>query len=421
MATQKITIVPSAHSTAPFDSFLHYKRVELGLSHRTLENYGRILSNFCAWLTQRKGKSAVEACGDDVREFLADCAERRPNPSSTAQSISVLREFFKHLQRDQIISGDPMRRVESPKQWKRVPKAISESDVRKLLDTSDEGRPALAMRDRAICEILYSAGIRRDELIGAKLTDLNLIERSLVVFGKGSKQRIVPFGLPAARAIRAYLDHVRPVLARAGGRVYQRKDSPYWQITYSVAGQKIFKSTGIPVDETGSRKRAVDELEKIMQNAKQSPFLFLGQGGGPLTGQRVWQIIVACGQRARLPSHVSPHVLRHSCATHMLDHRAGLRSIQIILGHAEISTTQIYTKVSQENLRDALLRYHPRSTPARTQMHLFEAPKPVLIPGPALCVQCQNPAVDGRTLCQEHARKAAEARKRYHEAKLTRR
>jgi integrase/recombinase XerD len=283
------------------------------------------------------------------------------NPSTIARRISVLREFFKHLLRDGLIERDPMLLIAPVKRWKRLPKPISEPEVRQWLDSLHSPESALALRDRALLETLYASGIRVDELISAKLEDLNLAQHTLRVTGKGSKTRLCPLGSPAVYAIQAYLRDSRPRL--------QSADEP-------------------------------------------SPYLFVPQGDVKLTRQRVWQIVKKGGEQAKLGVHISPHMLRHSLATHMLDRGADLRVVQIILGHEDVGTTQLYTAVSQVRLRDAIGRYHPRSNPNRNQMPLFETKAPVLIPEWIPCIDCAKPAVEGTGRCEKHRKGMAEAVKR---------
>jgi len=209
-------------------------------------------------------------------------------------------------------------------------------------------------------ETLYGSGIRCDELISAKLADLNLEQRSLSVLGKGSKARLVPLGRPAASILREYLSRGRP---------------------------------------------------RFLRDGRPTPHLFIGRTGDPLTRQRVWQVVREHARRVNL-NRVSPHVLRHSAATHMLDHGADLRTIQTVLGHAEISTTEIYTKVSGQHLHEAMLR-HPRSNPARAQMVLFRSEASVLTPGPNPCAECAGPVVEGKTRCARHLLLSREAGKRF--------
>lgn len=345
-----------ANDASDVGRFLEYKRVECGLSARTLEAYGRDLSHFCSWLNPR---SPATADLQNIRGYLAACWSMKLSPSTIARRIAVLREFFKQLLCDGLIERDPMRRIEAVAQWKRVHKAISETEVRQLLDSFGQPQSPIALRDCAMLETLYAGGVRVDELVSAKLVDLNLQQRCLLVSGKGSKQRLVPLGVPAAHAVSSYLAKGRPLLDR-----------------------------------------------------KASPVLFIGHWGAKLTRERVWQIVKRLGRQFNLPA-LSPHVLRHSCATHLLNHGADLRTIQIILGHAEISTSELYTKVSKEHLRETMKR-HPRNNPKRLQSRLFDdfvsdmlpgqspCTFPALAPNPLPCSDCASPAVEGKGRCERH-------------------
>lgn len=375
----------TADSSKLVCGFLEYKRIEAGASDLTLESYGYDLKHFCNWLSGYRKKTALYADCEDVRKYLDECWRLNPKPSTVAHRITVLREFFNHLQRDRLLSRDPMIRIASVKQWKRLPKPITEAEVQQLLAAPDvptkkvqprgealqklraAKQPAIALRDVAICEVLYAGGLRASELIGAKLQDLDPTVPCLRVIGKGDKERIVPLGLPAVRALRDYLTRARPQLA--GGNP--------------------------------------------------SPYLFIGERCKQLTRQRLWQIIKERGKRANL-THLSPHVLRHSLATHMLDRGADLRVIQTILGHADIGTTELYTKVSQERLKEAIRMHHPRSNPSRAQLSLFPTTALALVPSFVSnpCEECAAPSVPGKTRCARHLLQAKEARAKLHAARI---
>jgi integrase/recombinase XerD len=354
-----------ASTPAQVTDFLNYKAIELGLSENTIERYRESLVDFCAFLGD--GELASRAKASHVREYISSCYDRKLKASTICNRISALREFFKFLLMDRVIQSNPMAGVQLPKKDKRLPKALSEAEVRGLLSPTGENAVAgpLALRDEAIVETLYASGIRASELISARLADLNIPGRTLTVFGKGSKARIAPLGRPAADALQRYLDYSRDAL--------ENKGSP-------------------------------------------SPVLFIGRRGVSISRQRLWQIIDRRAQDGGV-SHVSPHMLRHSAATHMKDHGADLRTIQTILGHADISTTEIYTHVSREHLKSVLLRCHPRWRARSAQMALFE---PALVPaGPTLCTQCLNPVCErSKNLCAVHLRLANEACKRSRERTL---
>ena len=353
-------------------SFLACKNAERGISQNTRESYRHGLTEFCSLLGSEKGPA--QAAADDIDQYLSSCYTRNLKAATIAHRISMLREFFKFLQRDGLIRHNPMARIRLPKVGRKLPKAISEIEVYELLrlrpcDAGKSEKCALALRDRAILETFYAAGIRETELISAKLIDLDLKTRILKVFGKGSKERLAPLGSPAAAALQTYLSESRPSL--------ERKDAP-------------------------------------------STFLFLSRRGSRLTRQRAWQIVSSRAKQAGIP-HLSPHGLRHSAATHMLSHGADLRTIQTVLGHADIDTTQIYTHVSRKDLKSVLVRCHPRNNPKRAQMALFQTPAPVLMLGPVVCTQCRNPVCErSKNLCETHRLLAnAAALRSYYKASAT--
>lgn len=368
----------AAQSPRLVHDFLHYKRIEAGAAQKTIESYNYGLRHFCNWLSQYRKKTAVQADDKDVRKYLAACWRTKPAAATVGHRVSVLREFFKHLLRDGLIGRDPMIRIGPVKHWKRLPKAITEAEVEQLLSaqnpspikTKRAGRlgglqkwheaklPAIAIRDVAICEVLYAGGLRATELTNAKLCDLEWTSPGLRVIGKGEKERTAPLGLAAVRALRDYLTQARPQLA----------------------------------------------------GESHSPYLFIDRVGTGLTRQRLWQIIRDRAKRANLV-HVSPHVLRHSMATHLLDRGADLRVIQTILGHADISTTELYTKVTPERLKEAVKLHHPRSNPARAQLSLFPTAALALVPSfvSTPCAECAGPSVPGKRRCARHLLKAKEA------------
>ncbi len=230
---------------------------------------------------------------------------------SVARKLSALRHLYKYLLLDRMIVHDPTLEIDSPKQWKILPKSLAGAEIDSMLKSTETHgdsplAAAIAERDRAMLEVLYAAGLRVSELIGVKLEDLKLELGHVLVRGKGDKERIVPLGRAAQDAIRGYQQNAR--LALLQGRV--------------------------------------------------SPMLFVGRGGGRLSRQRVWQMVSAASAAGR---HASPHTLRHSCATHMVENGADLRTVQTILGHADISTSQIYTHVALDRLKTVYRTYHPRA------------------------------------------------------------
>jgi integrase/recombinase XerD len=330
--------------------FLDYKIIERGLSDNTRQSYSAALIDFFSFLDHKKQPTQLE-----IRQYMACLFERELSARTVAHRISVLKEFFKFLHVGRIIRRDPMANIEAPKGWKRLPRYASQIEVQQLIDAAGPRHrwgqgPAcsvLGLRDRAICETLYASAIRVSELVSIKLLDLSLESGVVTVFGKGSKERIVPLGRPAVDALRAYLS-ARPYLRYRG-----------------------------------------------------SPYLFIGYSTPKLTRQAVCYLLRKRTQRAGLP-HVYPHLLRHSAATHMLGNGANLRIIQEILGHIDIGTTEIYAHVSTEHVTEVFRRCHPRNNPNRAQMWLFPLPS-LLAPGFNMCADCRNPVCSkSKWYCSMH-------------------
>jgi integrase/recombinase XerD len=296
--------------------------IERGVAANTLAAYGRDLAAYAAFLRRRAGEAAVdvgqltEADVDAYVEHLrtARDGEGRPrwSAASIARAVVAVRSFHRFCLTEGHVAADPSEDVAAPRVPQGIPKALTEEEVEALL-AAVTGDDAAARRDRAILETLYATGLRISELVGLDVGAVDLEEGFLRAFGKGSKERIVPVGLTARSAIEAWLPARAQVLARA------------------------------------RRGRAdVDAL-------------FVNPRGGRLTRQGCWKLVAAYGLRAGLGGRLSPHVLRHSCATHMVDRGADLRVVQELLGHASVSTTQIYTKVTQSRLRAVYESAHPRA------------------------------------------------------------
>lgn len=291
-------------------NFLDYLKIEKGLAELTVDSYESDLAQFSDFLRKRR-RDLLQARREDVRAFLSQMFSNSVKDRSVARKLSALRHFYKYLLLDRMVQHDPTLEIDSPKQWKVLPKSLATSEIDlmlKKLEPHDASRigSALAQRDRAMLETLYASGLRVSELINIKLEDLKLELGYVLVRGKGDKERLVPLGRAAQEAIRDYMEQARPTLL----------------------------------------------------NGKISPLLFLRRGGGRLTRQRAWQMVNAASSTI---THASPHTLRHSCATHMVGNGADLRTVQTILGHADISTTQIYTHVALDRLKTVYSSYHPRA------------------------------------------------------------
>lgn len=311
-------------------SFLDYLRIEKGLAPLSVSAYTTDVVQFAEFVEQRK-RTLLTAQRNDVREFLQQLFANRVDGRSVGRKLSALRHLYRYLLLDRKIEHDPTLNIESPRQWKVLPKALARDEMEATLaapglraasraGTNQHGTKesaALAVRDRAMLEVLYAGALRVSEIVNAQLEDLKLEAGYMLVRGKGDKERVVPLGKSAQDALTEYLAESRAALA------------------------------------AGKGKRAAPAL------AKRSPLLFLGRGGHKLTRQRVWQMVrtasAASGRQA------SPHMLRHSCATHMVENGADLRTVQTILGHSDISTTQVYTHLALDRLRTVYQKHHPRA------------------------------------------------------------
>ena len=282
--------------------FLQFCRLEKGLAQNTLEAYRRDLERFCIF-----SKHSLPS-PETVRGYLDSLYAAELSSSSIARHLTTLRNFSAFLEREGKITGDPVGSIPLPRQARRLPKRLSETEVEALLGPHLETTPE-TLRDRAMLHLAYASGLRVTELCQAELRGLDL-ERGLVrVLGKGNKHRLVPVGRQAITVLEEYLRHGRGQLLGAGP----------------------------------------------------SPTLFVTARGGAMTRQRFWQIIAARGRAVGITQRLTPHLMRHTFATHLLEHGADLRSVQTMLGHADISTTQIYTHVLQSKLRRTVEAHHPRA------------------------------------------------------------
>lgn len=292
---------------------LTWLRVERGRSANTLAAYRRDLEAYVAWLADR-GTTVGTVTEDDVTAYIGHLRDSGRAPASQKRALVAVRSLHRFLAEEQEGRPDPAAEVEVPRVPRGLPKALSEDEVAALLGAV-EGTDAVARRDRAILEVLYGTGLRISELVGLSLADLDLDAGLLRAFGKGSKERVVPLG---RYAVAALVDWLAPA-----GRPELEPDR--W-----------------------ARRDDADAL-------------FLNRRGGRLSRQGAWMVVKRAGERAGLHGHLSPHVLRHSCATHMVDHGADIRTVQELLGHASISTTQVYTLVSTERLFSVYREAHPRA------------------------------------------------------------
>ncbi len=327
--------------------FLDYLRIEKGLAANSINAYTTDILQFSEFLEKPK-QLLLTARRNDVREFLQQLFSHQVDGRSVGRKLSALRHLYRYLLLDKRIDHDPTLNIESPRQWKVLPKSLARDEVESTLaspasrlghrDTKDAA--ALAARDRAMLELLYAGALRVSEMVNATLEDLKLESGYMLVRGKGDKERIVPLGKPAQDALSEYLAQGRAVLAE--GKV--KNPHPFDKL----------RAGSVP-PKNGERRMGHPGAVA----SRNSPFLFVARGGRRLTRQRVWQMVgeasVASGR------HASPHMLRHSCATHMVENGADLRTVQTILGHADISTTQVYTHLALDRLRTVYQKHHPRA------------------------------------------------------------
>ena len=313
--------------------FASYLRVERGLAPQTISAYSRDLRQFSE-STVNNGRRFDSMTRADVRDFLESISGSLDG-RSIARKLSTLRHLYKFLLRDRHISEDPTLNIDSPSQWKVLPKALSCGEVEAMLQVRPKASKlksatAMGLRDRAILELLYAGALRVSELTTLKLADLKLDAGYILVRGKGDKERIVPLGKSAQGVLQTYLAEARPQLMVRRTRVSRNKEKG-----------------GNPMPAGGG-------ADKIS-----SPLLFVARCGKGLGRLRIWQIVGKAAQQTG--RHASPHMLRHSCATHMVQNGADLRTVQSILGHADISTTQIYTHTAIDHLKDVYRKHHPRA------------------------------------------------------------
>lgn len=294
-----------ANMDALIDQFIHHLRLERGLSDNTIQAYTRDLARLGRFLEQ-EGLSPLTISRDRMIAYLSSI-RRSLSTRSVARAISSTRSFFRFLAAEGRIQENPARLLETPRLSQRLPHILSIEEIDRLLSRPDRSTPA-GSRDRAMLELLYATGLRVSELIGLKVLNVNLESGYLRTIGKGAKERLVPIGGKAIEAVRAYLSDGRPLMVR-----------------------------GI-----------------------NPPYLFLNHRGRALTRQGFWKIIKQYGHLAGITKEITPHTIRHSFASHLLEGGADLRAVQVMLGHEDIATTQIYTHVTRERLKELHEKYHPR-------------------------------------------------------------
>ncbi|HMD76506.1 MAG TPA: site-specific tyrosine recombinase XerD [Terracidiphilus sp.] len=294
----------SARFRNQMTAFLNFCRLESGLSANSLEAYASDLSRFSTFL----GDGAAVPGTDTLRHYLDHLYQSGLSSRSIARHLTTLRSFYGFLLREGLVESDPTEHLRAPKQWQTIPKFLNLEEIERIIAVPDKSR-CTGLRDRAMLELLYATGLRVSELCRLGVGDVNLDLGVLRTTGKGNKQRLVPVGKDAVRAVEDYLANGRGALLK--GRA--------------------------------------------------SRYLFITARGGCLTRQAFWKLLTGYGRKAGIFHGLTPHVLRHSFATHLLEGGADLRSVQVMLGHADISTTQIYTHVMRSRLRDTVEKHHPRA------------------------------------------------------------
>lgn len=290
------------------DEFLNYLVVERGLSRNTLESYSRDLNKYIDYLEKHGISDIKETSSSHIIAFISTLTEKGLSTKTTARNLVAIRTFYKFLVSEKYLEENPAARIDSPKTWFRLPNTLALDEVERLLDQPDANTP-LGMRDSAMLELLYATGLRVSELISLSLNNINLEAGYLIALGKGSKERIVPIGDHAAKKVREYMVSAR-------NRLLKKSNSPY---------------------------------------------IFVNRSGKFISRQGFWKIIKKYALKAGIKKNIAPHTLRHSFATHLLERGADLRSVQTMLGHVDISTTQIYTHVTRERLKKLHTQLHPRA------------------------------------------------------------
>nr|WP_244361582.1 site-specific tyrosine recombinase XerD [Dolosigranulum pigrum] len=290
--------------------YIIYLKIERGLSANTVTSYKRDIEKYLTFLTEKKITQLDEVSRFEILDFLQTLRQSGAADNSIIRMVSSLRKFHQYLKRESIVSDDPMQLIDTPKKASTLPKAISPQAVEQLLEAPDTTTP-LGVRDRTILELMYATGLRISELVNLKLSDMHLTMGFIQTMGKGEKERIIPLGEIASQWLDHYLD---------GARVYLQD-----------------------------------------QSAETSEYVFLNSRGKSLSRQGVWKKVKQLALEAGIDQNVTPHTLRHSFATHLLENGADLRMVQELLGHADISTTQIYTHITKTRLKQVYSDYHPRA------------------------------------------------------------
>ena len=291
------------------EAFISSILIESGLSNNTCDSYRRDLKSFSLWYqnTFKNNQSIAGADNGEILRYLGYKSSKGISSRSIARSLSTLRRFYKYLKQNSLIEVDPTHLIKAPKIGRPLPESLTENDVNLLLKAPDIDT-TLGLRDKSMLELLYATGLRVTELIELKISQINLNQGYLKIIGKGNKERLVPAGDEAIHWLRQYIDQARPLLAK-----------------------KVASDT-----------------------------VYLSKRGEGMTRQAFWHILKRNAKAQGIKKHLSPHTLRHSFATHLLNHGADLRVVQMLLGHSDLSTTQIYTHIAQARLKQIFVEHHPR-------------------------------------------------------------
>ncbi len=289
------------------DFFLNYIQVEKGLAGKTLESYSRDLGRYATFLSENQNGLLTDEDTYLILKHLINLRDEGLSPRSRARHLVSIRSFYRFLHKEKVLSKDPSKLIDFPKSGLRLPDTLTAEEVATLIDTPDRTTHR-GIRDAAMIELLYASGLRVSELVGLLVRDVNLEAAFVRVFGKGSRERVVPVGSFAREKIEFYLQYGRPYLLK-----------------------------GVTSD-----------------------FLFVAREGNPMTRQGFWKLLNRYAEKAGIVKNISPHTLRHSFATHLLEGGADLRVVQVMLGHSDISTTQIYTHITRDHLKNIHVKYHPR-------------------------------------------------------------
>ncbi|HOX54508.1 MAG: site-specific tyrosine recombinase XerD [Candidatus Omnitrophica bacterium] len=289
------------------ENFINYLSIERGLAKNTLESYRRDLNKYIIFMKSKGFSDATRIDREQINAFLFSLKDKSLSMNSISRNLVAIKMFHRFLVREGHSKQDPTSLLESPKLWKRIPDVLSSDEVEAIIEASYP-RDWQTIRDRALLELMYASGMRVSEVVNLKVSDLNLDIGFVRCLGKGQKERIIPIGKSAILSIRRYLDKTRPKLAK---------------------------------------KEA-------------TPFLFLSRMGKKISRQSIWKLIKQYALKAKIKKEIKPHTLRHSFATHLLERGADLRSVQEMLGHSDISTTQVYTHINKDRLKSIHQKFHPR-------------------------------------------------------------